>query len=495
MSDLPPHVPRTSAGGEASRGAGNLAYASVAELAAQIQSRALSPVALVESLLGRIERWKALNAFITVTADRARAQAAEAVREIAAGRYRGRLHGIPVSLKDLINTRGSRTTCGSRILAEHVPRSDATVAARLQDAGAILIGKVALHEFAYGVTTSNPHFGPTRNPWALDRIPGGSSGGSGAAVAAGLGPVSIGTDTGGSVRIPAALCGVVGLKPTYGRVSRHGIFPLAWTLDHPGPFVRTVEDAAIILQAIAGPDPRDPTTLGQRIPDFTAALRRPVAGLRVGVLVDDYHEEMAEDIRAVFEDALGVLRGLGIHVERVRFPRAMEASAAQTAIIMSEAASVHERWLRDRPGDYGADTRARLQRGQFLSATQYLRAQRVRALVQEEVSTLLRAHSALVCPTTPCVAVRIGEDTVVVKGASAMVVDVMTRMTRLWNFTGLPVISVPCGFGAGGLPVGLQVIGPAMDEATVLAIAHAYEQATPWHTRRPPELAEPVPAG
>ncbi len=470
-----------------------LAYASIADLGPQIRSRALSPVDLVEAVLARIDRFDGLNAFITVTADLAREQAASSAREIAAGRYRGPLHGIPVSLKDLISTRGIRTTSGSRIHAEHVPTHDATITTRLREAGAVLIGKAALHEFAYGVTTDNPHYGPTRNPWGPDRIPGGSSGGSAAAVAAGLGPASIGTDTGGSVRLPAALCGVVGLKPTYGRASRHGVFPLAWTLDHPGPLTRSVEDAAIVLQEIAGPDPEDPTTLGQDVPDFSGTLRRPVRGLRAGVLTDPYHEDMADDVRAAFEEAVGMLRSLGVQVERVRFPRAAEASAAQTAIIMSEAASVHERWLRDRPEDYGADTRARLQRGQFLSATQYLRAQRVRALIQDEVRSLLRSCAVLVCPTVPCPAPRIGEDAVVIRGAGVKVVDVMTRFTRLWNFTGLPAISVPCGVGTGGMPLGLEVIGRAMDEATVLAVAYAYEQATPWHTRRPPESASPPP--
>jgi len=472
-----------------SRGGGDLAYASVAELAVRIRSRTLSPVDLVDAVLDRIDRAKGLNAFITVTADRARARAADAVREIAAGRYRGPLHGIPVSLKDLIDTRGVRTTCGSRVLAGRVPTADATVTARLEAAGAVLIGKTALHEFAYGVTTNNPHYGPTRNPWGPDRIPGGSSGGSGAAVAAGLGPVSIGTDTGGSIRIPAALCGVVGLKPTYGRVSRHGVFPLAWTLDHLGPLARTVEDAALVLQAIAGPDPHDSTTLGQRVPEFAEALSRPLAGLRVGVLADDFHQEMAEDVRTAFEEALAVLQSLGLEPAPVQFPRAAEASVAQAAVIMSEAASVHERWLRDRPGEYGADVLARLRRGQFLSATQYLRAQRVRSLVQDEVAGLFRSCVALVCPTTASGAALISDETVVIRGARTPVRDSMTRLTRLWNFTGLPAISVPCGFSADGFPIGLQVIGPAMDEVILLAIAHAFEQATPWHTRRPPEAA------
>lgn len=466
-----------------------LAHASAAELAGRIRSRELSSVEIVEDLLARLDRCRNLNAFITVTADVARAQARDSDREIAAGRYRGPLHGIPVTLKDLIDTRGIRTTCGSRILAEHVPSQDATVTIRLREAGAVLLGKAALHEFAYGVTTNNPHFGATRNPWDPERIPGGSSGGSGAAVAAGLGPVSLGTDTGGSIRIPGALCGVVGLKPTFGRVSRHGVFPLAWSLDHVGPLTRTVEDAALVLQAIAGPDPRDPATLGHALPDFTDALRHPVAGLHVGVASDAYHREMTEDVHTTFQEALRVLGTLGIHLEDVAPPRSAETAIAQTTIIMSEAASVHERWLRERPEDYGPEVRARLRRGQFITATQYLRAQKVRTLLAHEVGDLLRPYAALVLPTTPCVAPLITQDTVVIGDHTSDVRSVLTRMTRFANFTGLPAITVPCGFGAGNMPVGLQIVGRPMDEATVLAIARAYEQATPWHARRPPEPA------
>ena len=469
-----------------------LAFASVAALAARIRSRDLSPVALTEDLLARIERCRALNAFITVTGDAARAQAAEAEREIAAGRYRGPLHGIPVSLKDLVNTRGIRTTCGSRILADRVPPADATVAVRLRSAGAVLLGKNALHEFAFGVTTNNPHYGPTRNPWRLDRIPGGSSGGSGAAVAAGLGPVSIGTDTGGSIRIPAALCGIVGLKPTYGRVSRHGVFPLSWSLDHVGPLTRTVEDAALVLQAIAGPDPADPSTLRQTVPDFSAGLGKPLTGLRLGVLADEYHSETADDVRAPFRAAVDVLARLGPVVEDTEFPRASEARTAAATILFAEAASVHERWLRDRAEEYGADTLALLRQGQFLTATQYLRAQRVRTLVAHEVEALLRVYSALVLPTIPVVAPAIGQSTVTLGGRPGDARGAVTRLVRLINFVGLPAVTVPCGLGADGLPVGLQIVGRMMDEATVLAIAHAYEQATPWHARRPPDPPEQV---
>ena len=465
----------------------DLTYVPLTDLSRRIRTRALSPVTLIEACLDRIERCRALNAFITVTAEVARAQAGEAEREIAAGRYRGPLHGIPVSLKDLIDTKGIRSTCGSRILADRVPSEDAAVAARLHAAGAVLLGKNNLHEFAFGVTTDNPHFGPTRNPWRLDRIPGGSSGGSGAAVAAGCGPVSIGTDTGGSIRIPAALCGVVGLKPTYGRVSRRGVFPLSWTLDHIGPLTRTVEDAALVLQAIAGPDPKDPSTLGQGVPDFAAGLRKSVAGVRIGVPADEYHSEMAADVRAQFRAALEVLAGVGLELEDVEFPRAGEARTAAATVLFAEAASVHESWLSDRAGEYGADTLALLRQGTFLTATQYLRAQRVRALIASEVGALMEQVAALVLPTIPIVAPAIGQSTVTVGGRSTDARGVITRFVRLINFVGLPAVSVPCGFGADGLPVGLQIVGRSNDEATVLAIAHAYEQATPWHTRRPPE--------
>ena len=465
----------------------DLAYETVTALAPRLESRELSPVELVDTLLARIERWRPLNAFITVTADAARAQADQAAREIAAGRYRGPLHGVPISLKDLIDTRGIRTTCGSRVLADHVPARDATVTARLREAGAVLLGKASLHEFAYGVTNNNPHFGPTGNPWALDRIPGGSSGGGAAAVAAGLGCVSIGTDTGGSIRIPAALCGVVGLKPSYGRVSTHGVFPLSWSLDHPGPLVRSVEDAAIVLQAIAGPDPHDRATLGQTVPDFRATVRRDVRGLRLGVLDDPYHRQVEHGVRITFDAALDVLRGLGLRLEPITVPRAADAFVAQLAIIQAESASVHERWLAERPNDYGPETLERLRQGQFVTATQYLRAQKVRGLVIEEFGELFTRVDALVLPSVPAVAPRIGQATVEIDGQAVETRALMTRFSRLFNFVGAPALSVPCGFGAGGLPVGLQIAGRPMDEETVIAIGAAYERATPWHTRRPPE--------
>jgi aspartyl-tRNA(Asn)/glutamyl-tRNA(Gln) amidotransferase subunit A len=358
----------------------------------------------------------------------------------------------------------------------------------------VLLGKAALHEFAYGVTNNNPHFGPTRNPWALDRIPGGSSGGSAASVAAGLGCASIGTDTGGSIRIPAALCGVVGFKPSYGRVSRHGVFPLSWSLDHPGPLARSVEDAAIVLQAIAGPDVNDRTTLDQAVPDFRAAVRRDVRGLRAGVLDDPYHRQVEHGVRIAFDAALDVLRSLGVRIDTVSVPRATEAFVAQLAIIQAESASVHERWLAERPQDYGPETLDRLRQGQFVTATQYLRAQKVRGLVLGEYARLFTRLDVLVLPSVPAVAPRIGQASIDLDGEAVETRAVMTRFSRLFNFVGAPALSVPCGFGANGLPVGLQIAGRSMDEETVIAVGAAYERATPWHTRRPPEPDEISPA-
>jgi aspartyl-tRNA(Asn)/glutamyl-tRNA(Gln) amidotransferase subunit A len=280
---------------------------------------------------------------------------------------------------------------------------------------------------------------------------------------------------------------VVGLKPTYGRVSRRGVSPLSWTLDHVGPLTRTVEDAALVLQAIAGPDPNDPSTLGQDTPDFVAGLRTSLAGIRIGVPSDEFHSEMAPDVRAQFRAALEVLDGIGLELEDVEFPRASEARTAAATVLFAEAASVHERWLPDRAAEYGAETLALLRQGAFLTATQYLRAQRVRALIASESGTLMERVTALALPTIPIVAPAIGQSTVTLGDRPTDARGVITRFVRIINFVGLPAISVPCGFGTDGLPVGLQIVGRPNDEPTVLAIAHAYEQATPWHTRRPPE--------
>lgn len=464
---------------------------SLAEAAALVAQRQVSPVELTEAVLERIERVDPkLNAFITVTADVAMKGAEKAEEELLRGRYRGPLHGIPVALKDLYATRGIRTTCGSKILADWVPDEDAAAWERLRRAGAVLVGKNNLHEFAAGSTTNNAHYGPCRNPWNTEHVPGGSSGGSGAAVAAGLCFMSMGTDTGGSIRSPASLNGVTGLKPTYGLVSRHGIFPLAWTLDHGGPLARTAEDCALTLNAIAGYDARDPASARRPRVDYTRAFtpNGDLKGLRVGV-IREHMEEAAEDVEAAVRRAVGALAELGAEVEEVSLAFTMRVSAdAGTIISASESASVHEEWLSTRPDDYGPDIRNRFQEGSLYSAAQYHKAQRIRRLVLQEFLDALQRVDVLVGPTNAITAPRIADRQVMVKGRMENIYGarrLMPRLTQPYNMSRLPAISVPCGFGASGLPVGLQIGGRPYDEVTVLRVAHAYQQVTTWHKQRP----------
>jgi aspartyl-tRNA(Asn)/glutamyl-tRNA(Gln) amidotransferase subunit A len=463
---------------------------SIGEAADRIRRRELSPVELVEAHLARIQAENAAaKAYITVDADAARSAAKAAEAEIASGRYRGPLHGIPVGLKDIIQTKGVRTTCGSRILADWVPAADATVAARLRAAGAISLGKLNCHEFAFGPTGVNPHYGTARNPWAADRMPGGSSSGSGAAVAACLCAGALGTDTGGSVRIPASLCGIVGLKTTYGLISRAGVVPLAWSLDSVGPMTRTVEDAAIMLSALAGHDPADPASAKVQVPDYRSAIGRGARGLRVGVVREVFFDLLEPDVRAAVEAAAGALQGLGASVDEVRLSRITHAAAAVFAIISAESMAYHEPWLRTRAAEYGPDVRTRLLTGQFVLATHYLKAQRARRLITAEVDAALGRVDALLLPTTPLAAPRVTEQRVAVQGATEDVRAWLTRCTRPFNLTGHPVLSVPCGLTTGGLPIGLSLVGRAFDEATLLSLGHAYEGVSPMRGRLPPLAA------
>ncbi|HLG50428.1 MAG TPA: amidase [Chloroflexota bacterium] len=469
--------------------ADELAFATIAELAPRLRRRELSPVELVDTVLDRIARLDPLlNAFITVTDEEARRAAQQAEEEILHGTYRGPLHGIPISLKDLYLTAGVRTTGGSRILADYIPREDATVTRRLREAGAILIGKTNLHEFAYGTTTINPHFGTTRNPWNLDRITAGSSGGSAAAVAAGLGVASMGSETGWSIRRPAAFCGVVGLKPTYGRVSRYGMLPAAWSLDHAGPLTRSVSDAALVLSAIAGPDPRDPATATRPVPDFSADLAGGIRGLRIGLPIHHYAGSLDPAVELAIEQAVKVFSALGAVVREISLPRARYAGIASSVIMSAEVTAAHERWLRERPADYGSDVRERIEAGLAISAGDYLRAQRLRRWIAEEMAEVLHTVDVLVCPTTPQVATPIAGGVAALHDPPPTVAEGPFNLLRLFALIGTPAISVPCGFSDDGLPVGLTVAGRAFDEATVLRVAWAYEQATGWGKQRPPAL-------
>ena len=468
--------------------ANELTALSIAEAGEQIRRRALSPVELTRAYLDRIQSRNAeLRCYLTVLAEQALAAAAAADREIGSGRYRGPLHGIPIALKDLVMTRGIRTTCGSRILKDWVPETDATVVVRLAAAGAVLLGKLNMHEFAYGPTGVNPHDGTAANPWGRDRMPGGSSSGSGVAVAAGLCAGALGTDTGGSIRIPASLCGIVGLKPTYGRVSRAGVVPLAWSLDHVGPMTRTVTDAALLLQALAGHDPADPSTAAVPVPDYRRGLDGDPRTLRVGLVRELFFERLDPEVRAAVESAARALAGLGVHVEEVRLPRIHHAGPATFAIITAESMAYHEPYLKTRASEYGADVRARLLTGQFVLATQYLKAQRARQVLRAEVDGVLARVDALLLPTTPIPAPRLDEREVAVDGVTDDVRGWLTRCTRPINLTGHPALSVPCGLTTGGLPIGLQLVGRQFDEATVLRLGHAYEAVSPFRDHRPPQ--------
>ena len=458
-----------------------LCFLSGAELGRRIARRELSPVAVTRAHLARIEQLAPkLNGFVTVTAERALAEAAAADREIAAGRSRGPLHGVPMALKDLFDTAGVRTTAGSRILAENVPVRDAAVVERLSASGLVLLGKTNMHEFAFGTTSDNPHFGPVRNPWDLERSPGGSSGGSGAALASGLCAVSFGTDTGGSIRIPAGACGVTGLKPTLGRVSRRGVTPLAWSFDTVGPMARTVEDAALLMNTIAGPDAEDEWCSTRPAEDFTRDFERGAGGLTLGVPREWFFEGVEPGIEAAVREAIAVLEREGARRIEVSLPGMADAHTAHHAILAAEAAAFHGAWLRERPDDYGDDVRRGLELGQLIAAVDYVNARRVQAIVRAAFRAALAEADVLVTPCLPQAPLRVGEF------MSREPAVAWNRLLTPVNLAGYPAISVPCGFDGGGMPVGLQIVGRPFEEALLLRVARAYERATEWGTRRPP---------
>lgn len=457
-----------------------LCLLSAAELGRRIARREVSPVEAARAFLVRIERsGTKLNAFLTVTADRALAEAVASEREIAAGESRGPLHGVPMALKDLFDTAGVRTTAGSRILAENVPVRDAAVVERLRAAGLVLLGKTNLHEFAFGTTNDNPHYGPARNPWDLERSPGGSSGGSAAALAAGLCAVSLGTDTGGSIRIPAGACGVAGLKPTLGRVSRRGVSPLAWSFDTVGPMARTVEDLALLLNVIAGPDAQDEWCAVRPVEDFTRDLERGAGGITLGVPRDWFFEGVEPGIEACVRSAIAVLEHEGARRADVALPGMADAHTAHHAILAAEAAAFHGAWLRERPDDYGGDVRRGLELGQLIAAVDYVNARRVQAITRATFRAALAEADVLVTPCLPQPPLRVGE------AMSREPAVAWNRLLTPVNLAGYPAISLPCGFDGVGMPVGLQVIGRPWEEALVLRVARAFERATDWGARRP----------
>lgn len=454
----------------------DLCELSLAELSREIGQGRVSPLEATEACLQRIEaRDGVLNSFLSVCAEAAREEARGLTEELAAGGRRGPLHGVPLAMKDLFETRGLTTTAGSRILGEWVPDRDATAVRFLRNAGMVLLGKLNMHEFAFGTTTENEHYGPVRNPHDPERIAGGSSGGSAAAVAGGLCYGSLGSDTGGSIRCPAAVCGIVGLKPTYGRVSRTGVVPLAWSLDHVGPMTRTVEDAALLLEGIAGHDPADSTSVRRTVPAYTRELEAGVRGLRLGVPREYFWEALPPEVETVVRAGIERLRAGGAEIREVSLPWMDLASAAQAVILRAEATAYHSRWLRTRSDEYGPKIRLRLLEGVFLTATDYLDAQRARRFVRRELLRVLAGVDALLTPAVPVPAPRIGEPQMTAGGVTAPPAYFMVRNTALFNLTGLPALSVPCG-RVEGLPVGLQIAGRPWEEALLLRVGQALER-------------------
>ena len=450
---------------------------SLSELSRALRTRVLSPVEVTEALLGRIEGDET-NAFITVSAERAMEDAARAEAEIKAGEYRGPLQGVPVAIKDLVHTKGVRTTMASAFFEDHVPEDDAAVARRLGEAGTVLLGKTNTHEFAYGPTGDRSFFGPTRNPHDPGRISGGSSGGSGAAVATGLCYGAIGSDTGGSIRIPAALCGVVGMKPTFGRVGKSGVFPLAWTLDHVGPLTRTVEDNALLLSALAGHDPEDPYSVDRPEEDFARYLRSGIRGARIGVPTDFYFDHVDDEVGTRVRESAEVFRSLGAEVREVQVPNVWETLHAQRLTLAAEAYAVHEERLKTEPEKFDDHGLERLLKGEELQAYRYAGAQQRKLRSRREFEEVLGQVDAILTPSVPIPATELEQRQVTINGYEEAVYSALTRFMGPTNMNGLPSLSVPCGTTASGLPVGLQLIGRPFDEATLYRFGHAYEEAS-----------------
>jgi aspartyl-tRNA(Asn)/glutamyl-tRNA(Gln) amidotransferase subunit A len=457
-------------------------FLSVADAGSLIAAERLSSVELTRAYLDRIERLNGtLHAYVRVLHDAALAEARKADDEIAAGRYRGPLHGIPIGLKDIYDTAGVPTEGGSKLCLGRVPACDATTTALLKGAGAVLLGKLTTWEFAIGGTAFDTPFPPARNPWNIEHDPAGSSSGSGAAVAAGLCAAAMGSDTGGSIRWPAAWCGLAGLKPTYGRVSRAGIMPLSFSLDHAGPLTWTVEDAAIVLQAIAGPDPRDPASADRPVPDYRAVLGAPeLKGIRLGVARSMFERDSiaSDEMREAFDRSVEVLRDLGATIGEIDLPPLALYTAAAFLIARGEGFAIHEKSLRERPQDYGALARDRLTIGAYIRASDMVQAMRRRRILVDATAAAMADVDAILLPTAPDPAPKLAQ-------LEPYFGTERPPYMRPFNLTGQPALSVCNGFDSKGLPLSLQIVGRHFDEATVLRIGHAYERATTWRERRP----------
>jgi aspartyl-tRNA(Asn)/glutamyl-tRNA(Gln) amidotransferase subunit A len=455
----------------------------LAEAAGLIRRKEASPLELTEACIARSEALDpVLHAYLARTFDTALAEAKTATEELARGKRRSRLHGIPFALKDLYETADVVTTAGSRLREQFIPAEDAFVVDLLRRAGVVLLGKLNLHEWALGATNVNSYFPSPRNPWDTERITGGSSGGSGVAVATGMALGTLGSDTGGSIRIPASLCGVTGLKPTYGRVSLRGVVPLSWSLDHAGPLARTALDCALILQEIACHDPLDPDCADQSVPDYRAAFANRLAGLRVGVPTNFYFDEAAihSDVASAVRQAIDVLGGLGAEVQPLEVPEAARAGRMNGTMLVADAAAYHEESMREHADRFDPTVLMRLRAGENITGPIYARARRFQSEFKAILAGIFREVDFLVLPTTPVVAPRFPA------GDSALDTASLTRHTGPFNLAGVPALSVPCGFNSEDLPIGMMIVGRWWDEAGVLRVGHAYQQATDWHKRRPP---------
>lgn len=457
----------------------------VSVLAKKIQTQEITSLELTKLFLQQSHSLNPeLNAYISFRDELALEEAAKMDEEIKSGRYRGLLHGIPMAIKDNIYVGGEVTTMASKYHENFISDDDSSVVEKLREAGVVLIGKLNMHEYAWGITNNSPHFGPVKNPWNLKKIPGGSSGGTGAAVSAGLTPISLGTDTAGSIRIPSSACGIVGLKPTHGLVPKYGCFPLAWSLDHIGPMTKTVEDAAILLQGIAGFDPRDPVSKNVKIDNYLKDIDKPLAGRVIGIEEDYFFKDVDAPIENMLRDVISLLEKNGATIVKVKIPALRYSEYVELVTSLSEASAIHYEQLKKDPNQYGDDIRMLFELGFLFSSVDYLQAQQLRDQLKYEFTAIFNEVDVLIAPTLPSLLNDIGSDTVLINGKNEDVLDNTIRMTGPSNLTGLPALSMPIGL-VDGMPVGMQIIGNAFDEITIFSIARNVEKLVKFDTVPP----------
>jgi aspartyl-tRNA(Asn)/glutamyl-tRNA(Gln) amidotransferase subunit A len=462
------------------------ALMSLTAVAKAIAEKRVSSREVTQSCLDRIAQWQPkLNAFMAIEAEDALKAADAADAALAKGNAKGVLHGVPLAHKDMYYDKGKVVTCGSRIRKDFVATTTSTALRRLKDAGTVRLGSLQMVEFAYGPTGHNPHYGPVHNPWNVDHITGGSSSGSGSAVAARLTFAALGSDTGGSIRMPAHFCGITGLKTSVGRISRAGAMPLSWSLDTVGPLAQTAEDCALLLGLMAGADPEDPTASALPVPDYMAATKQSIKGLKIGVPTAFYVDDLDSEVARVLDETLAVLKKEGAETVKVELPDQRQLTAACQFVLATEAAAFHKRWMIERPQDYGAQVLMRLQNGLAIPAVSYLEAMRWRGPALAAYLAAVEGTDAVIAPVAPMPAPTIAESDVGISHDAEAVIQRVTRFTRPINYLGLPSLSIPTGFAKTGLPVGMQIIGRSFDEAMLIRIGAAFQRATDFHARVP----------